>query len=99
MLSAPASSSIYFEALDAHLPGQFVVGAGRRPIPQHELARIDLRKQLGAHLQAQQSQNQDASSQVGRNHNPAQAHEPAYGSAINAEQAVEETALALRVPV
>ena len=41
------------EALDRHLPGQLEVRAGRRPEPEHEFPRIDLREQLGADLQAQ----------------------------------------------
>ena len=36
------------EALHRHLPRQLEVRAGRRPEPQHELARIHLREQLGA---------------------------------------------------
>ena len=41
------------QALDGHLPGQLEIRAGRRPEAEHELARIDLRKQLGADLQPQ----------------------------------------------
>ena len=48
------------QALHRHLPGQLEVRAGRRPEPQHELPRIDLREQLGADLQAQQPEDQAA---------------------------------------
>ena len=39
------------QALDGHLAGELEVGPGRRPEPQHELARIDLGEQLVADLQ------------------------------------------------
>ena len=48
------------EALHRHLPRQLEVRARRRPEPQHELPRIDLREQLGADLQPQQPEDQRA---------------------------------------
>ena len=60
------------EALDRHLPGQLEVRAGRRPEPEHEFARIDLRKQLGADLQAQHPEDQ-AARRRGRPARPASA--------------------------
>ena len=46
------------QALHRHLPGQLEVRAGRRPEPEHELPRVDLREQLGADLQPQQPEDQ-----------------------------------------
>ena len=56
------------QALHRHLPGQLEIRARRRPEPEHELARIDLRKQLRADLQPQQPENQGARRQIARNH-------------------------------
>ena len=63
------------EALHRHLPGQLEVRARRRPEPEHELARIDLRKQLGAEPDAQLPEDQDADDEIARHHQPSQPDE------------------------
>ena len=54
----------HLQAAHRHLPGQFVVGPRRRPESQHELARIDLRKQFAAQLAADHAQHQRANDHV-----------------------------------
>ncbi len=73
------------EALHRHLPGQLEVRAGRRPEPEHELARIDLREQLGADLQTQHARGPAARREIARDHQPSQADEPVHDLAINVD--------------
>ena len=60
MFSGFASLLDLLEALHGHLPGQLEVRAGRRPEPEHELPRVDLREQLGADLHPQHPEDQAA---------------------------------------
>ena len=83
------------QALDRHLPRQLEVRAGRRPEPQHEFPRIDLREQLGADLQAQHPEHQAARHEIDRHRQPAQPDEPAHRPAVDLEEPVEQPGLLL----
>ena len=61
------------QTLERHLPRQLEVRAGRRPEPQHELARIDLRKQLRADLQPRPARITHTCHQIDRHRQPARA--------------------------
>ena len=75
MFSGFASCSISSRHFTAICSGQLEVRPGGRPEPEHELARIDLGKQLGAELQAHQPEDQPADRQVAGHHDPAPADE------------------------
>ena len=90
MFSGFASLLDLLEALHRHLPGQLEVRAGRRPEPEHELPRVDLREQLGADLHPQQPEDQAARHEVARDDQPPQPDEPAHGLAITLEEPAEQ---------
>ena len=99
MFSGFASFLDLLEAFHRHLPGQLEVRARRRPEPEHELPRIDLREQLGSHLQPQLPEHQGTRRQIDRHHHPAQADEPAHELAINLEKPIEQPRLRVAMPV
>ena len=81
------------EALHRHLPRQVEVRAGRRPEPEHELARIHLREQLGADPHPHHPEDQATHREIARYHPPAQPDQPFHGVGIGLQQPVEQPAL------
>ncbi len=98
MWPGPASRSISSRHLIAICRVSSKFDPGRRPEPQYELARVDLREQLPADLHSQQPQDQGARPDIAQDHPPPQADEPAHRLAISLEHPVEKAALLLAMP-
>ena len=64
----------HVQDLDGRLPRQFVLGPGRGAEADHELAGVDLGKQLGADLRPHQPEDQPARRQIGGDDDPAQSY-------------------------
>ena len=88
----------HLQDLDRGLPGQLVLGTGRGPETEHELAGIDLRKQFVADLPAHEPENQSAAGQVSGHRDPAELGNPLDEAPEGRQDAVEERDLVRVVP-